>query len=634
MKIPLYKFLTNILPQKASTGIRLPTPRSAVEDSDAWQDIEVEEIINQTAVLEIPKHLRCYDPFDDNAYLPINEINLYDETDNSSKKKEAIQKVDVGTISYKKQFIEHQKELKHMSMFCVSLFSLGLLPYTSTALADYRPWVSGEKAPLVGLWYGGEVVIEAQDGTLVTIDEPNDLELALEMSEASSHMQEEQEVAAPTKKVQTLPPLERRYPAVPEEFFIPDGALDKYFTQLALLEGDSNEQRVVRALVWGDSTIANDGIIKNVRNRMQTRFGDAGPGFLSAQVDPRWSVRRDIVRKPKGYWSTKTIVFGGGNDGRYGLAGTVSTAAPGAQVTLGGIKNDDNRQPLHRFQVFYQKKPGGGTLNISTQSKAVSVDTSSENYSDGHYNLYVKHGDPYIYLNVEDSSVTIYGVALENDNSGVTWETFGVAGSSVASMQKQQLEHITKQVELRDPALLVYWTGGNELGYPSVRTKTGKVYKRIYRKVVQQLRKGAPDASCLLIGPLDQAMKARGTIVSKPTLDNIIHYQREVAKEEGCAYWDARAVMGGENSFKRWLQHSPAMASPDLAHLTGRGRHIVGETLSDVMIRAYDEWLINNPDILSKPPESTGESSLDSYKSKCDENLTNDAELQDSNCTL
>ena len=238
-----------------------------------------------------------------------------------------------------------------------------------------------------------------------------------------------------------------------------------------------------------------------------------------------------------------------------------------------------------------------------------------------------------MYLNVEDSSVTLYGVALENNNSGVTWETFGVAGSSVGSMQKQQLEHISKQIELRDPALLVYWTGGNELGYPSVRTKTGKVYKRIYRKVVQQLRKGAPNASCLLIGPLDQAMKARGTIVSKPTLENVIHYQREVAKEEGCAYWDARAVMGGKNAFKRWLRHSPTLASPDLAHLTGRGRHLVGETLADVMMRAYEEWRIENPDTYWELPESTEEASLDSSLWDCEEKNAN-AEGQDDACTL
>ena len=58
--------------------------------------------------------------------------------------------------------------------------------------------------------------------------------------------------------------------------------------------------------MWGDSTIASDGIIKDVRSRMQNRFGDGGPGVLAVQVDPRWALRRDILRKGSG-WTTETL---------------------------------------------------------------------------------------------------------------------------------------------------------------------------------------------------------------------------------------------------------------------------------------------------------------------------------------
>ena len=79
---------------------------------------------------------------------------------------------------------------------------------------------------------------------------------------------------------------------------MPTGSLDAYFTQLSLIEDGTD--KVARALVWGDSTIASDEIIKDVRGRMQERFGDAGPGFLAAKVDKRWAFRRDIVRKTEG----------------------------------------------------------------------------------------------------------------------------------------------------------------------------------------------------------------------------------------------------------------------------------------------------------------------------------------------
>jgi len=605
MKKPLRSVLSKISRKNQSMcGIALPQPMVLEEDAEnnIWREMmpNTEKQID-TAAVYIPEQYRQPTSNDEPTNKSINEINLFDQK--KEKKSAHIQNpIHHPPPDYKHRFREHQQELQHLSLFCVGLFSFGLLPYTSTALADYRPWVSGEKPPLVGLWYGDELITESQNGSLVAVSLPEELQEPVLIEE---EIQQTEELAAIDDISFThsggekyFDPLEARPPAVPEGLFIPDGALDKYFAKLALIESNPDETVIARALVWGDSTIANDGIIKNIRKRMQGRFGDSGPGFLAAQVDPRWSIRRDIVRKPKGNWSTKTIVFGGGNDGRYGLAGTVSTALPGSQVTLGGIKVDGERQDLNRFQVLYQTQPGGGQLQISTQSKSTTIDTASEAYNDGHYEMLVRHGDPYIYLTADNSPVTLYGVALEKDVSGVTWETFGVAGSSVASMQKQQFAHISDQIKQRDPALLVYWTGGNELGYPSVRSKTGKVYKRIYRNVVRQLRAGAPEASCLLIGPLDQAVKERGAIISKPTLDNIIRFQREVAAEEGCAYWDARAVMGGANSFNTWLNHEPAMASPDLAHLTGRGRHVIGETFADVMLRSYEVWKIEHPNPL------------------------------------
>jgi len=546
------------------------------------------------------------------------------------------------TAANKDRFAAHQAELRQMAVFCLSIFTMALVPYTSPALADYRPWTSNEAPPLIGLWTQQQKMTEDSSGALVVVDEDNEAGFNSEISvDASSTLevfadnditkadnllerdvQEEEVLSAindiaivvPTKD--HLEPLEPRSPAKPEKLHMPKGALDQYFTKLSLIE-DGTDQ-VARALVWGDSTIASDGIIKDVRGRMQDRFGDSGPGFLAAKVDRRWAFRRDIVRKTEGSWSAKNIVHGGATDSRYGLAGTVSIAHPGARSTLGGIEIDDERQDLHRFQVFYQRAPNGGDLTLSTQSKTRSLSTQSDNISDAYYELIVPSGDPYVYLEAQNSNVVIYGVALEVDRPGVTWETFGVAGSSISSMQKQHDAHLSNQIAARDPSLLVYWTGGNELGYPSLKSSTGKGYKKYYRKVVRNLKDGAPQASCLLIGPLDQATRQNGQIVSKPTLDKLIRFQREVAEEEGCAYWDARAAMGGNNAFKEWLSYKPSLASPDLAHLTGRGRKRIGDTLADVLMREYDLWRIDNPEIFWNPEESVADPTGDLWHWECD----------------
>ena len=68
-----------------------------------------------------------------------------------------------------------------------------------------------------------------------------------------------------------------------------------------------------------------------------------------------------------------------------------------------------------------------------------------------------------------------------------------------------------------------------------------------------------------------------------------------MAEEVGCAYWDAQAAMGGENSFGSWLGNKPKLASSDLSHLTAKGRTLIGETLSDMILYSYEQWKIENP---------------------------------------
>ncbi|MBM3338268.1 MAG: hypothetical protein FJY60_11415, partial [Betaproteobacteria bacterium] len=70
-------------------------------------------------------------------------------------------------------------------------------------------------------------------------------------------------------------------------------------------------QGPVKVLHYGDSTLAGDGIAMTVRTRMQARFGNGGPGFFVAGMDPRW-MRRDDVRVDRtGEWNVQTILFGG-----------------------------------------------------------------------------------------------------------------------------------------------------------------------------------------------------------------------------------------------------------------------------------------------------------------------------------
>ena len=498
----------------------------------------------------------------------------------------------------------HQAELAKLARFLVAAGALVGLSYGVPSAADLRPWIPGEPVPLAHLVLRDAAVKETADGELVRV---------AVVPEAGVAQAAPPELAAPEAERSPLPPLTARPPAVPTPLIVPDGALNDLFAALAAAES-GEPGRVVRVLHWGDSTIAGDGITRVVRARLQARFGDGGPGFLAVQVDPRWALRPGIARSADGAWESHTITFGGAESGRYGLAGTVSTATGEASSTLGGLKVGGERQPLHRFDVFDQVQPGGGTLSAKPRgASGFSVSTAADGTADAYRTLTSPAGSSTLYVSAAgDGPVTIYGVALETAGPGITWETMGVAGSSIGSLTRQSRGHLAQQVAHRDPDLLVYMTGGNEVGYPSLSAGEGEKYQDAYDKALTKLRAGAPDADCLIIGPLDQATRERGAVVTKPMLSRMIRLQREVAANQGCAFWDAQAAMGGDGGFGRFLDHEPRMAWTDLMHLTDEGLDLIGNGLADAINRAYDGWRLAHPsaavalqaeDAADEPPE-------------------------------
>lgn len=495
---------------------------------------------------------------------------------------------------------EHRTELASLTRFGVCFGALIGGTYLVPGAEGLRPWLPGEPLPLVHLVLDDVRVVENHRGELaeVTVAEVETPEVELAMAGVAPSPPRPPDNPA-LIDVATLP---THAPARPVALDVPKGALDAFFEGLAAAEA-GEAGRVVRVLHWGDSTIAADGIAGTVRERLRARFGDGGPGFLAVSVDPQWSLRPGVTRVTEGEWQSFNITFGGAPTSRYGLAGVVSTAAVEASATLGGERVGGTRQALARADVYYQAQPGGGTLSVAPRSGGgFTASTASEKVSDQYKELRLG-GASSVWLKAGgDGPVTVYGVALETAGPGITWETFGVAGSSIGSLTRQSKAHLASQVKRRKPALVVYMTGGNEVGYPSLSSGEGEGYRDAYRLAVQKLRAGAPEASCLIVGPLDQAVRERGKVQSKPMLTRMVAIQREVATGEGCAFWDARASMGGEGGFQRFLEHQPRYAWSDLMHLTQEGLDLVGHSLADAILGSYEGWRAARPEAAATTP--------------------------------
>lgn len=341
----------------------------------------------------------------------------------------------------------------------------------------------------------------------------------------------------------------------------------------------------VRVLHYGDSTLAGDGIAKTVRRRLKAEFGDGGPGFFVAGMDPRWMRRDDVRVQRSGEWEILTIL-NGGNQGRYGLGGVVAKARSAAA----GVQFAPARsgQALgQRLEIYAQKSRRSDALRLQVNGAPVTALRRIEHASFDQWLL--EHPEPIVsgQLLVQENGLEIYGLALET-SQGITWETTAVVGIASGSIRQFNAEHLADQTRVRQPELIVVMLGGNDAGHGGILQADGRIYREGFMRAVDVLRRGAPAAACLVMSPTDQAMlDDQGRLVSKKTMARMVELQRQASREMGCAFWDSWQFMGGQNAFARWLQQG--LAWTDLMHLTEKGLHRIGQGLADALLHGHEQ---------------------------------------------
>ncbi len=116
----------------------------------------------------------------------------------------------------------------------------------------------------------------------------------------------------------------------------------------------------------------------------------------------------------------------------------------------------------------------------------------------------------------------------------------------------------------------------------------------MFQRIIERCRRLAPNASILVVGPPDRAMRA-GRRVWKPFtgVDRIVAAQRSVCRQMHCAYWDQRSRMGGLGSMRDWV--SISWAQPDHTHFTGEGYTELASALFSDIVQQYDNYQLPSP---------------------------------------
>jgi lysophospholipase L1-like esterase len=180
----------------------------------------------------------------------------------------------------------------------------------------------------------------------------------------------------------------------------------------------------------------------------------------------------------------------------------------------------------------------------------------------------------------------IYAVLLDGD-PGVAIDNISLRGCSGTIFTRMNESVARQSFNLINTRLIILQFGGNRM--PDITSpKNISPYLTEMEKQINYLKRVAPKASLLFIGPSDMGKKYGGKMGTWKNLPELNDSLRAMALRNNVAYWDMFNVMGGEGSMAQWVKHSPPLAGPDYVHFTFKGAQEIGEYLAKSFTTYYD----------------------------------------------
>ena len=102
------------------------------------------------------------------------------------------------------------------------------------------------------------------------------------------------------------------------------------------------------------------------------------------------------------------------------------------------------------------------------------------------------------------------------------------------------------------------------------------------------IKKLAPEASILIIGPADMSVKVGANYETHPQLENLRDAIKRNAFETDCAFFDMYNCMGGKNSMVSWVEQG--IGAKDYIHFSSGGARKIAVLLYSSLINDYTSF--------------------------------------------
>jgi lysophospholipase L1-like esterase len=211
------------------------------------------------------------------------------------------------------------------------------------------------------------------------------------------------------------------------------------------------------------------------------------------------------------------------------------------------------------------KQPGGGSLRVLGDGETLGeIDTAGDEKTAEVAVLESPASVHSLELKVLQAPVRLFGVVAEKNVPGVVYDTLGLNGASVTVLSHiMNAQHFTDELRRRRPDLVIVNYGTNEADFAAF---IDHGYEKELREAIRRIRAALPEASILLMSPMDRGQHAGSEIETMPTIPRLVEIQSRVARDTGCGFFDTFHAMGGEGTMAHWYNDKPRLVSADLIH--------------------------------------------------------------------
>lgn len=374
-------------------------------------------------------------------------------------------------------------------------------------------------------------------------------------------------------------------------------AMDNFFRALANID---SEPKSIRILHYGDSQIEGDRISDYLRLKLQGQFGGTGPGLISFMP-----VAPSVINKIS--WSNtwdRYQIFAGKDKrvkhNNFGAMAHLTRFAPYTTLT-------DTASYRSAWIKFVTSKNGGPSAAAFTKIKLFYGGSQAKTHLELYENGSLNNSDSLVAggnFNIKEFSLNqgallhefkfkgkdspdFYGVSLEG-GKGVMVDNFGLRGSSGTFFNQINYGQLKNFYDYLNARLIILQFGGNTLPYITTKEQTDN-FGNYLKAQINTIKKLAPQASILVIGPADMSVKEGTEYVTHPQLENLRDAIKRTAFETDCAFFDMYNCMGGKNSMLTWVEQG--IAAKDYIHFSSGGARKIAVLLYSSLINDYNSYL-------------------------------------------